>query len=88
MALLLFDGALGFVGLCLFVLPTLEEMALPRKEYRCFEATQNLKRDLSSFLDSASDRWVPPENWEVAKTENEAMFKGMLQAVLTNKHSR
>lgn len=78
-------GALGFVGSCPFVLPTPEEMALHRKEYRYFEAAQNLKRDLSSLLDSASDGWVPPENWEAAKTENKAMFKGMLQAVLTNK---
>ncbi|KAJ5225025.1 hypothetical protein N7468_006250 [Penicillium chermesinum] len=77
--------ALGFANSCPFSLPTPEDMALHRKEYRCFEAAQNLKRDLSSLLDSASDGWVPPENWEVAKTENKAMFKGMLQAVLTNK---
>lgn len=29
-------------------------------------AVQTLKRDLSSLLDSASDEWVPPENWKAA----------------------
>lgn len=58
-------------------------MALHRKEYRCFEAAQNLKRDLSSLLDTGSDGWAPSENWEAVKGNN-AMFKGMLEAVLTN----
>lgn len=61
-------------------------MALHQKEYRSFEAAQNLKRDLSSLLDCASDGWVPPENWAAAKTGNKAMFEGMWQAVLANKH--
>lgn len=51
--------ALGFVGLCPFAIPTPGELALHAKEYRFFEAAQNLKRDLSSLLDSASDGWVP-----------------------------
>ncbi|EPS34183.1 hypothetical protein PDE_09147 [Penicillium oxalicum 114-2] len=76
--------ALGFVGPCPFALPTPEELALHRKEYRIFEAAQSLKHDLASFLDSASDGWVPLENWEAAKTQNMAMFNEMLQAVLEN----
>lgn len=76
---------LGFAGSCPFATPSAEDMALHRKEYRCFEAAQNLKRDLSSLLDVASDGWVPPEGWEAAKVENKAMFDGMLEAVLTNK---
>ena len=75
---------LGFTGACPFVLPTPKEMALHQKEYRYFEAAQNLKRDLSNLLDCATDGWVPPGNWEAAKRGNEAMFEGMLQAVLTN----
>lgn len=65
-------------------MPTPEELALHRKEYRIFEAAQSLKHDLASFLDSASDGWVPLENWEAAKTQNMAMFNEMLQAVLEN----
>lgn len=55
------------------------------KEYKHFEAAQNLKRDLSNLLDSPSDGWFPPEGWEAAKAGNRAMFKGMLQMVLENK---
>ncbi|CDM37777.1 Aminoglycoside phosphotransferase [Penicillium roqueforti FM164] len=76
--------ALGLVGSCPFVSPRPEELAVHRKEYRCFEAAQNLKRDLSNLPDCASDGWVPPEIWEEAKLQNKAMFDGMLQAVLTN----
>lgn len=75
---------LGLPGSCPFVLPTPEEMSLHRKEHRCFEAAQNLKRDLSGLLDTASDGWVPPDDWEAAKAGNKAMYNGMLEAVLTN----
>ncbi|KAH8433002.1 uncharacterized protein LDX57_010637 [Aspergillus melleus] len=75
---------LGFSGSCPFPLPTTQETTLHQKEYRRFEAAQNLKRDLSGLLGCETDGWVPPENWETAKRENEAMFKGMLNAVLTN----
>ncbi|KAJ5709856.1 hypothetical protein N7493_009448 [Penicillium malachiteum] len=77
--------ALGFPGSCPFPLPIPEEMDLHQKEYRRLEAAQNLKRDLSNLLDSASDGWVPPETWEAAKAENRTMFKRMLQAVLANR---
>lgn len=40
--------ALGFAGSCPFPLPTLEKMVLCRTKYRCFEAGQNLKLDMSS----------------------------------------
>ena len=76
--------ALGLVGSCPFVSPTPEELAVHRKEYKYFEAAQNLKRDLPSLLDCASNGWVSPEIWEEAKLQNKAMFDGMLQAVLTN----
>jgi hypothetical protein len=77
--------ALGLSGSCPFSLPTPDETDLHQKEYRRFEAAQNLKRDLSSLLDCAYDGWVPPEGWEAAKAGNRAMYKGMLQAVLENK---
>ncbi|KAI9036177.1 uncharacterized protein KD926_002207 [Aspergillus affinis] len=64
--------------------PTTQEIVLRQKEYRRFEVAQHLKRDLSGLLDCATDGWVPPENLETAKRENEAMFQGMLNAVLIN----
>lgn len=76
---------LGFFGSCRFALPSAEDMALHRKEYRYFEPAQNLKRDLSSLLDVVSDGWVRPEDWEAVKVGNKAIFEGILEAVLTNK---
>jgi hypothetical protein len=66
--------------------PTPEELAIHQKEYRMFEATQDLRNNLSSLLNSASDGWVPPEDWEAAKSAHREVFEGMLQAVLTNGH--
>ncbi|KAJ5144279.1 hypothetical protein N7526_001787 [Penicillium atrosanguineum] len=76
---------LGLSDSCPFPLPDPEDADLHQKEYRRFEAAQNLKCDLSNLLDSASDGWVPPEGWEASKIENMAMFKGMLKAVKENK---
>ncbi|KAJ5124973.1 uncharacterized protein N7515_008798 [Penicillium bovifimosum] len=76
--------ALGLHGSCPFALPTPGEMSLHRKEYIRFEAAQNLKRDLLSLLNTASDGWVPLDDWETAKAGNKATFKEYLEAVLTN----
>jgi hypothetical protein len=57
-------------------------MSLHRKEYKRFEVAQNLKRDFSSLLNTISDGWVPLDDWEATKVGNEAMFNGMLEAVL------
>jgi hypothetical protein len=51
-----------------------------------FEAIQDLRNNLSSLLNTASDGWVPPEDWEAAKSAHREVFEGMLQAVLTNGH--
>lgn len=65
------------------ILPILE-LTLHQKEYRCFVAAQDLKRDLSSLLGSGSDGGVPSEDWEAIEEANKALFDGCLQAVLTN----
>ncbi|KAL2838693.1 kinase-like domain-containing protein [Aspergillus pseudodeflectus] len=75
---------LGFEGQCPYPLPTREELEKHEKEYRLFEAAQNLRTDLSSFLNTASDGWVPPNGWEAAQSAQNELFDGMLQAVLTN----
>ncbi|KZF20888.1 hypothetical protein L228DRAFT_270155 [Xylona heveae TC161] len=78
---------LGFVGTCAYAKPTLEELSVHQKEYRYFEAAQNLRRDLSSLLDIASDGWVPLENWEATKSAQKDTFIGILHAVSTNEPS-
>lgn len=75
---------LGFAGSCPFTLPEAEELAIHWKEYRTFEAAHDLKRNLSSLLDTASDGWVPTEDWESKRLAQRELFDGMLQAVLSN----
>ncbi|KAJ5629938.1 hypothetical protein N7528_003595 [Penicillium herquei] len=78
---------LGFATSCPFILPAAEDISIHHKQYKLFEAAQNLKRDLSRLLDCASDGWVPADNLEAAQLENKAMFNGMLQAVLASEDS-
>jgi hypothetical protein len=73
---------LGFTGTCPYSLPSSEEWANHRKEYRRCEAAQNLKTDLARLIGAASDGWVPFDEWETAKAEEKRMFGGLLQAVL------
>lgn len=75
---------LGFEGQCLYPLPTQEELEKHEKEYRLFEAAQNLRTDLSSLLNTASDGWVPLDGWKAAQSGQRELFDGMLQAVLAN----
>lgn len=77
---------LGLPGSCPFPLPTPEELVAHRKEYQRFEAAQNLKNDLSNLLNTATDGWVPPEDWEATKLAHRELFDGMLQAVLNNEN--
>ncbi|TQB67840.1 hypothetical protein MPDQ_004518 [Monascus purpureus] len=75
---------LGLVGQCPYPLPTPKDFADHEKEYKLFEAAQVLRRDLSNLLNTASDGWVPPEEWEATESAHKEIFMGMLQAVLTN----
>ena len=75
---------LGLAGSCLFSIPTTEELAIHQKEYRMFEAAHDLRNNLSSLLNAASDGWVPIEDWEETESAHKELFNGMLQAVLTS----
>lgn len=75
---------LGFVDSCPFPIPTSEEVAIHLKEYKMFEAAQELRYNLSSLLNTATDGWVPVEDWEATKVAHKDMFDGMLHAVLNN----
>jgi hypothetical protein len=75
---------LGLAGSCPFPTPTPEELAIHQREYRTFEAAHDLRNNLSSLLNTASDGWVPPEDWEATELAHREVFNGMLQAVLSN----
>ncbi|KFY15131.1 hypothetical protein V491_05768 [Pseudogymnoascus sp. VKM F-3775] len=72
---------LGLVGSCPYPAPTSEEMATHQKEYKYFEATHDLKNYLTGFLNTASDGWVPLEEWETVKLANRELFEIMLETV-------
>lgn len=74
---------LGLTGLCPFPIPTAEELAVHQKEYNSFKAAHQLRHDLASLLNIATDGWVPPEDWEATKSAHREMFDGMLQTILT-----
>jgi hypothetical protein len=77
---------LVLVESCPFPLPGPDEYAVHQKDYKLFEAAHELKYSLSDLLDTASDGWTPPEDWEAAKSANQETFTGMLQDVLDNEH--
>ncbi|TID21383.1 hypothetical protein E6O75_ATG04778 [Venturia nashicola] len=75
---------LGLVGSCPFPTPKPKELAVHQEEYQRFVAAQELKSNLSSLLNTASDGWAPPEDWKTVKKAHKEMFDGTLQAVLGN----
>ncbi|PYI04322.1 hypothetical protein BO78DRAFT_320726 [Aspergillus sclerotiicarbonarius CBS 121057] len=77
-------GKLGFADQCPFALPPPKALATHQKEYKLFEAAQNLRCGLSDLLNTATDGWVPVEDWETTQAAHNELFDGMLQAVLNN----
>jgi len=76
---------LGLAAPCPFPTPTPTELAAHQKEYQRFVAAHELRNNLSSLLNTASDGWAPPEDWEIVEKAHKELFNGMLQAVLSNK---
>lgn len=75
---------LGLPGSCPFATPASEELVIHQQCYKRFVAAQELKRNLSGLLNTASDGWLPPEAWETTLLAHREMFANMLEAVLTN----
>ena len=73
---------LGFVGSCPYPFPNAEEIAVHRKDYKFFEAAQQLKHTLASLLNSATDGWVPVKEWRATESAHKEMYRGMLQEIL------
>ena len=64
---------LGFVGSCPYPALTAEESAVHQREYKYFEAGHDLRDKLAGLLNTASDGWVPTDEWEAAKVGNREM---------------
>jgi hypothetical protein len=77
---------LGLPGSCPFTMPTPEELVVHQQDYQMFVAAQELKRNLSIVLNTASDGWVPPEAWEATLLAHKEMFANMLEAILANEN--
>jgi hypothetical protein len=75
---------LGFAMPSPFPLLCPDEIAVHQKEYKLFEAAHQLRHSLSSLLNTSSDGWVPPEDWEGTQSVHREVFEGMLQEVLRN----
>lgn len=75
---------LGLADDCPFPTPKPKELAIHKKEYRRFVAAQELKSDLSSLLNTSSDGWAPPEDWETVEEAHKELYTGILQAVLSD----
>uniref|UniRef100_A0A093VIL6 Altered inheritance of mitochondria protein 9, mitochondrial n=1 Tax=Talaromyces marneffei PM1 TaxID=1077442 RepID=A0A093VIL6_TALMA len=79
---------LGFVGQSPYPLPLSNGLVKHEREYKLFVAAQELKHDLWSVLNTATDGWVPIENWEATELAHREIFDSMLTAVLTDKDPR
>jgi hypothetical protein len=62
----------------------LNELAGHKKEYKLFEAAHQPRHSLSSLLNTASDGWVPREDWGGTESAHREVFEEMLQEVLGN----
>jgi len=76
--------SLGFTGYCHVPELTPRKLAAHQKQFQRFLAAHELRNNLSSLLNTASDGWVPSKDWETVKKAHKELFDGMLEAVLRN----
>lgn len=75
---------LGLPGISPLPVPSAEQLQAHQKDYQRFLAAQELRINLSKLLNTASDGWVPTQDWETAQQGQGVMFNGMRQAVIEN----
>lgn len=71
-------------GTCPFDGLTEEEFAVRKREYRLFEAAQQLRHELSRLLNCESDSLVPVEEWGGKEGALRDPYEGLLQKMLRN----
>ncbi|KAL2785160.1 kinase-like domain-containing protein [Aspergillus keveii] len=75
---------LGLGGSCPYPSPSSGELAKHMKEYKLFEAAQELRVGMYSVINTGDGGWVPTDQWEAAHGANKELYHGALEAVLTN----
>jgi hypothetical protein len=75
---------LGLAGTCPYPLRSPEEIAVHQKKYRLFETAQQLRQAVPSLLNTASDGWVPMEDFEETEKAHRELFSAVLECILEN----
>jgi len=75
---------LGFAASCSVPESPVADLKAHRKEYLTFEAGQALEGTMSSLLNTASDGWVPLEDWEATKSLHKELINAALESVSTS----
>lgn len=75
---------LDFSGSCPFPSPDADELAIHQKHFKLFELAHKLRHNLSDLVDTASDGWVPLDEWEHTRKAHEDLFRGMLKEVMAS----
>jgi hypothetical protein len=75
---------LGLAGTCPYPLPSLDELGVHQKNYRFFEAAQQMRQNVPDLLNSASDGWVPSADFEATEQKHQELFKALLQEIVDN----
>ncbi|KAI4157290.1 MAG: hypothetical protein LQ342_008408 [Letrouitia transgressa] len=70
---------LALAGSCPYPLPTSEEWLAHREEYKALEYAQELKKFVTSRLNTASDGWVPTDAWKETLEDHKKLYNEFLQ---------
>lgn len=72
---------LSFDGTCPYPMPTPDEFTEQQKKYKLFEAATELRSIVSSKLHSATDGWVPSEDWEDTKRFHGILYDTIAEGI-------
>ncbi|KAL8676768.1 MAG: hypothetical protein Q9186_006749 [Xanthomendoza sp. 1 TL-2023] len=72
---------LALANPCPYPLPTSEQWLAHRGEYQALENAQELKRFVTSRLNTASDGWVPTDAWQETVENHQQLYEEFLQTM-------
>ena len=70
---------LGLAGPCPYPSPTAEELLIHQEEYKALEYAQELKKFVTSRLNTAPDGWVPADAWKETTENHKRLYELFLQ---------
>ncbi len=70
---------LALAGSCPYPLPTSEEWLAHQEQYKALEYAQELKKFVTSRLNTASDGWVPTDAWKETIEDHKKLYDEFLQ---------